>query len=145
MTRRTVRRGIALAVAATCTLTLAPEPAQAARPKEERFAAMVDEVRQLAGKGSMSLSDRLSKKARRHSKRMARSNRLFHSNLHRLLSKNGRRVGENVGYGSDPGSLLRSFLNSPAHAQNLLGSWSRTGVGIVKRRGRIWITQIFKS
>ena len=143
--RHPARRIVALVATTACLVAVAPAPAEAARPREERFAAMVDEVRQTAGKSSMNLSDRLSKVARRHSRRMAAANRLFHSNLSRLLGKGGGAVAENVGYAGDLPQLLRMFLNSPAHAKNLLGKWSKTGIGIVKARGRFWVTQIFRS
>ena len=136
---------VALLATATCLLVVAPQPAGAARPVEEEFAAMVNDTRMLAGKSSMTLKDRLSRIARRHSRRMANANRLFHSNLNRVLGKGGAAAAENVGYADSLSQLLRLFLNSPAHADNLLGNWSRTGVGIVKARGRIWITQVFKS
>ncbi len=142
---RSVRRLVALLATAACLVGLAPGPAQAARPREEQFAVMVNDVRATALLSSLSLSDRLSKIARRHSRRMAESGGLFHSDLSRLLRAGVNSVGENVGYGSDLAGLLKAFLNSPAHAQNLLGKWEQTGVGIVRRGGRLWITQIFRS
>jgi uncharacterized protein YkwD len=139
------RRGAALVAVATCLLALAPEPAQAARPLEEEFAALVDQVRDASGKGSMSLSDRLSRTARHHSRRMAASGKLFHSNLSRLLSRSSGGVAENVGYGDSLTELLKAFLHSPPHKDNLLGGWDQTGVGVVKVGGRYWLTQIFRS
>jgi uncharacterized protein YkwD len=34
-------------------------------------------------------------------------------------------------------------MDSPPHAANILGKWRKTGVGIVRRGDRIWITQLF--
>ena len=104
---------------------------------------MVNDVRATALLSTMSLSDRLSKIARRHSRRMARQRALSHSDLNGLLRSGASSAGENVGYGDDLSGLLKAFLNSPAHAENLLGKWNETGVGIVRSGGRLWITQIF--
>ena len=54
-------------------------------------------------------------------------------------------VAENVGYGDSLPELLRAFLHSPPHEDNLLGHWDRTGIGIVKHGRRHWLTQIFRS
>jgi uncharacterized protein YkwD len=139
------RRLVAVLATAACLVGLAPGPAQAARPLEEEFAVMVGDLRSTGGLSTMSLSDRLSKRARKHSRRMARAGSLFHSDLSRLLGAGVSSVGENVGYGSDLPGLLKAFVHSPAHLDNLLGKWNQTGVGIVRRGGRLWITQIFRS
>ncbi|MGH2686798.1 MAG: CAP domain-containing protein, partial [Actinomycetota bacterium] len=143
--RPMARRATTLVAVAACLVALAPASADAARPVEEQFATLVNEVRETSGKDSMSLSDRLSRTARRHSRRMARAGKLFHSNLNRLLSRRSGGVGENVGYGDSLPELLKAFMHSPPHEDNLLGGWRRTGVGIVKAGGRYWLTQIFRS
>ena len=130
---------------AAALATFLPEPASAARPLEEEFAALVNEVRDTSGRGEMSLSDRLSRRARHHSRRMAAAGKLFHSDLSRLLSRGNGAVAENVGYGGSLPDLLKAFLHSPAHADNLLGRWDQTGIGIVKVGGRYWLTQIFRA
>jgi uncharacterized protein YkwD len=93
----------------------------------------------------MKLSDRLSEVARKHSNRMAGQGELFHSNLERLLGPGIHAVGENVGYGGSLDDLLKAFLASPPHAENLLGDYQKTGVGIVRADGQIWITQVFAA
>lgn len=36
-----------------------------------------------------------------------------------------------------------SWMNSPGHRANLLGDWDSIGIGVARRRGRIFLTQNF--
>jgi uncharacterized protein YkwD len=134
-------------VVATLTAILAatPQPAQAARGVERHFVQLVNDTRSLATLSPLRMSDRLSEVARRHSRRMASEGELYHSNLDRLLGPATTSVGENVGYGSSMDELLTAFMASPPHAENILGSYRRTGVGVIRADGRYWITQIFAA
>jgi uncharacterized protein YkwD len=135
-------RLLAVLAAALCLAAVHPHPAEAARPLEKRFAAMVDEIRASAGLAPFSLSDRLSKAARRHSGRMAERREVFHMDLGRFR---GGRVSQNVGWGEGLPILLRDFMDSQIHSENLLGDFQRTGIGVVRAGGRVWLTQIFRS
>ena len=141
------RRRLAAALLVSAVLVAAaPQSAQAAtRPTERRFTKLVNGTRQAASLGSLQLSDGLSAAARKHTKHMIAQGELYHSDLERLLGPGITAVGENVGYGSSLDELLKAFLASPPHAENLLGGYERTGVGIVKADGRIWITQVFAA
>ena len=147
ITRSRTRRRLSAALLVSAVLiAAAPQSAQAAaRPIERRFASMINETRSAATLGSLKLSDRLSEVARKHSGRMAAHGELYHSNLERLLSTSIDAVGENVGRGGSLDDLLRAFLASPPHAENILGSYEKTGVGIVRADGQIWITQVFAA
>ena len=136
----------ALLVAGAMVLGAA-RPAEAAttRPIERRFVQMVNGTRSTALLPSLRVNDRLSEVARRHSKHMAAAGELYHSDLERLLGANMSSVGENVGTGSSLDQLLAAFMASPPHAQNILGGYTRTGVGVYRADGTIWITQIFAS
>ena len=143
---RTRRRLSAALLVSAVLIAAAPQSAQAAaRPIERRFANMINDTRSTATLGSLKLSDRLSEVARKHSNRMAAQGELYHSNLERLLGPGIHAVGENVGYGGSLDDLLKAFLASPPHAENILGSYVKTGVGIVKADGQIWITQVFAA
>lgn len=143
---RTLARRTAIVLAASVTvLALATPPAEAARAVERRFVQMVNETRATATLSSLDMSGRLTEIARRHSRRMATQGELYHSNLERLLGPATTSVGENVGYGGSLDQLLDAFLASPPHAHNILGSFERTGVGIVRVDGTYWLTQIFAS
>ncbi len=146
---RTTHSGRRLAAALLVSAVLiaaAPQAAQAeTRPRERRFATMVNNTRGGALLGSLNVSDSLSDAARKHSKRMAARGSLYHSNLERLLGPGITAVGENVGYGGSLDELLKAFMASPPHAANILGAYKQTGVGIVKVDGQIWITQVFAA
>ena len=147
ITRSRTRRRLSAALLVSAVLiAAAPQSAQAAaRPIERRFANMINETRSTATLGSLKLSDRLSEVARKHSSRMAAHGELYHSNLERLLTTSIDAVGENVGRGGSLDDLLNAFMASPPHAENILGSYQKTGVGIVKSDGQIWITQVFAA
>ena len=131
--------GFLLSVALVAVI---PQGAHAARPREVRFAGMVNDTRATALLPPLDLKERLSDIARKHSRRMAERGAVYHSNVERLL--NGS-VAENVGSGNSLDGLLQAFLASPGHAQNILGSFTRTGVGVVRSDGRLWITQVFAA
>jgi len=139
------RIGASLLISAAL-VAAAPRPAEAAtRPAERRFARMVNETRGTATLSPLRLNNRLSHVARRHSKRMAARGELYHSDLNRLLGHGISSVGENVAMGGSLQEMLVAFMASPPHAQNILGTYSRTGVGVYRGAGRLWITQIFAS
>ena len=136
----------AVLVAAAMVLGAArPADAAITKPVERKFVQLVNGTRSTALLPSLKVNDRLSEVARRHSKRMAAAGELYHSDLQRLLGANVSSVGENVGMGTSLDQLLGAFMASPPHAQNILGGYSRTGVGVYKAGGTIWITQIFAS
>jgi uncharacterized protein YkwD len=115
------------------------------RPVERRFARMVNDTRAATTLNPLKPTDRLTEVARRHSKRMAARGDLYHSDLNRLLGHGISSVGENVGMAGSLQEMLAAFMASPPHARNILGSYSRTGVGVFRADGRMWVTQIFAS
>jgi uncharacterized protein YkwD len=140
-----VRRGLAFLLSAL--ILLVPVQAQragAVTDEEATFAAMVNDVRAGTGARTLRVTDRLSEIARRHSRQMADRGELFHSDLRRAFRGFDYRVlGENVGYGGSLDQLLEAFLDSPPHRQNLFGEWKKTGVGVYRDGGRVWVTQVF--
>lgn len=145
-TSRTFTRR-ALLISGLCVAVLAASPgsAEAARSSERHFTQMVNDTRATTLLASLQLDERLTRIARRHSRQMAAEGELYHSDLDRLLSASVSSVGENVGYGSSLDQLLQAFMASPPHAANLLGNYSKTGVGIVRLDGQLWITQLFAA
>jgi uncharacterized protein YkwD len=105
---------------------------------------MINEARADAGVRLLPLSERLSRIAHRHSKQMASRNTLFHSCLTCSVGGDWRKLAENVGYGADRATVQHEFLASPPHRENLLyPKYRRVGVGVVRRGGLVWVTQIF--
>jgi uncharacterized protein YkwD len=110
------------------------------------YQATVNSLRQSRGLQSLTTGPRLMRLARQHSRKMARRHRLVHSNLQRLLGGGIRSAGENVGTGGSLAQVHQAFLQSPGHAGNLLGGkWRETGIGVYRKGGRVWVTQIFAA
>jgi uncharacterized protein YkwD len=140
-----LRRHLALLLAAMLvTLPVLSSRAEALTAEEVTFGTMMNDVRSNHSVRRLRVTERLSKMARRHSNRMAERGELYHSNLRRMFRGfNYRSVGENVGYAGSLNQLLEAFMDSPPHAQNVLGKWRRTGIGVVWKGDRVWVTQLF--
>lgn len=118
------------------------------KTSEKKFARKANAARGQVGVGKMRIDPELSKVARKHTKEMIRANDLFHSTSEQLRNRvtNWTLLGENVGVGSSVDSLHTAFMNSPAHAANILNaSYKYHGVGVIKANGRMWVTVIFSA
>lgn len=107
---------------------------------------LVNGSRHAHGVRALRLNDRLSSYAWRHSVRMAQENTIFHaSNVWGEVSRYGAATwGENVGMAGTLPHLERLFMRSPSHRANILASrFRRIGVGVVRARGRAWVTLDF--
>jgi uncharacterized protein YkwD len=96
----------------------------------------------------LTLAERLSRYAARHSRRMAELGYIFHSGevqLREALEGTGWAVaGENVGVGPSLEGLEEAFMASRPHRRNILGhSYDRVAIGAVEADGVVWITVIF--
>jgi uncharacterized protein YkwD len=101
---------------------------------------MVNGARAGHGVRPIKLSERISRRAHKHSVKMARSRSLYHS----CVACKYRRAAENVGMGRSVKRVHSMLMASSSHRSNILnGSFGRIGVGVVKRGGRVWVTQIF--
>lgn len=140
-----LRRHLALLLAAMLvTVPVLGSRAEALTHDESTFGTMMNDVRSNHSVRRLRVTERLSKMARRHSNRMAERGELYHSNLRRTFrGLSYRAVGENVGHAGSLGDLLEAFMDSPPHAQNVLGKWRRMGIGVVWRGDRVWVTQLF--
>jgi uncharacterized protein YkwD len=87
---------------------------------------------------------RLSRIARRHSRRMARRGEIFH---HRDLGSKldgWREIGEIVGRGLRVRPIHERFMDSAPHREQILyRPYDSIGVGTARRGGRIYVTEIF--
>ena len=100
---------------------------------------MVNGARAAHGLRPLKLSEKIARRAHRHSMRMARSRTLYHS----CVSCHYRRAAENVGVARSMKRVHNMMMSSSGHRANVLGKFRRIGVGVVKRGGRFWVTQIF--
>jgi uncharacterized protein YkwD len=95
---------------------------------------------------ALDLNATLSKKAWRHSKRMAERNSVFHTaDLYSLVRRYRPSAwGENVGMAGTLKRMEVLFMRSAPHRANILSSRFRhIGVGVVRARDRIWVTLDF--
>jgi uncharacterized protein YkwD len=140
-TRRAVRRG---AAAALFVLAVGAVPsARATTSAEQAVHVLVNESRAASDVRLLRLSERLSRIAHRHSKEMATRRSLFHTCLPCEIGTVGR-LGENVGFGADYPSVQAELMASSPHRANILNPrFRRVGVGVVRRGGLVWVTQIF--
>lgn len=141
-----------------------PKPKTEEKPKEESKStvevgnsSLEDQVVQLVnaerkkhGLSALSKNSTVVTIARNHSKKMAESGSLYHSNFGNSLKNNGvgyRTAGENVAYGTSPfspQSVVQSWMNSPGHKANILNeNFTHIGVGYAKSDKFDYWTQIF--
>ena len=134
---------IVLSIASLLTEASLAAPAHAAN-QQHRLLRLTNEARHRHGTHAVRLRGRMSHLARRHSRRMARTQSLFHSSG---LSHIGRAWGENVGYTyRSVRSVHRAFMRSTSHRSNILASrYHRIGLGLFRSHGRLWVTEIFAS
>ena len=141
------------AVLATSLCVVAPAPAGASgcfsiHRVEKSFANKMNRTRRAIGLRSMRLDPQLTYVARRHTRKMIRHHRLFHttqSQFDRWVTR-WNYIGENVGYGGRVSTVYTAFLNSPDHYANIIGRhYSHVGVGVVRKGSRLWVTIQFEG
>ena len=118
------------------------------RRAERRFARLHNEERLGDGLSRLKLDPELSRVARLHTREMTVRNHLFHSSSLQLRRRvtGWTTLGENVGVGGTPASLMRAFMDSPLHEANvLLPAFRYVGIGTKRGEGRLWVTVIFEA
>jgi uncharacterized protein YkwD len=111
-----------------------------------RLLRIINDVRAHHGVKRVDLNLDLSRYAKRHSDEMADRRRLFHTNdlYSRVRAYRANAWGENVGVGGTLRRVVRAWMKSDGHRHNILERrFSKTGIGVVRRGGRVWLTQIF--
>jgi uncharacterized protein YkwD len=137
--------GVAVALSATSSFETAVATSTAP-PKEQALLRTLNETRSSLGLRGLGLSERLTRMARRHSRRMARVGRLFHHSCLACRFPNGSftALGENVGVGGSVRSVHQMMMQSTTHRNVILGAvFERVGIGVVKKGRRLWVTEIF--
>jgi uncharacterized protein YkwD len=135
-----------LGVTAALMVTPSLRSAAGTTSKEQRVLSMINASRSARGVGTLSLSERLSRMARRHSRNMAQQRQLFHQSCLscRFPSGSWKLLGENVGAAPSLRRVHRMMMKSAGHRDILLnGNFDRVGVGVVKSGGSYWVTEIF--
>lgn len=83
-------------------------------------------------------------KAQAWANKLARENRLYHSNLSSGITGCWRNLGENVGYGGSIQAVQNQFMASSGHKANVISrTWNGVGVGVAKNGNRVFVVQVF--
>jgi uncharacterized protein YkwD len=136
------------ALAGTLVATSPAPPAMSITARERKLMRMVNHARRAHHVRRLGHSRWISRMAERHSRAMARKNRLFHSRC--LPCKFRRRgyvaLGENAAVAGSVRGAHRKLMRSSSHRHNILSRhYVRAGMGVVRARGWFWITQIFHA
>ncbi|WP_426571654.1 CAP domain-containing protein [Aquihabitans sp. McL0605] len=84
------------------------------------------------------------RKAQAWAEKLARENKLYHSNLPDGINVKWCSIGENVGYGPSVPAVEDAYMNSPGHKANILNTkWNGAGVGFAKNGNRVYTVQVF--
>ncbi len=138
------KTALALCAAILLGTALSSGTAVATSGLEAEVHDQINGARRANGVPRLALSERLSQRAHNHSERMADEGSLFHSCLDCGGSRNTSTMAENVGVGGSLGAVHKALMASSGHRANILGAaFDRVGVGVVRRGGRVWVTQIF--
>ena len=146
-TRR--RRAFAfLLVASFLVQGFAIAPSQAGDTLQNRaeMLQLTNEDREDRDRDPLSLNERLSRYARRHSRDMADREELFHTPdlAARLRGLDWSIGAENVGMGPSLHALQDAFMASRPHRKNILrAGFEHTAIGVVESDGTVWVTVIF--
>jgi uncharacterized protein YkwD len=143
--RRWLLRVLALVLATGLFLGTVASPAAAVSPREKKLFHKINAARNNHNRKHLDLAPRISKMARNHSEKMAQKGKIFHSCLScKFKGWNWSALAENVGTGPSVGAVHKKFMRSPGHRSNILGTqYDKVGVGIVQRKGKLWVTEIF--
>jgi uncharacterized protein YkwD len=143
--QRWLLRALAMVLAAGLFLGTMTPTAAAVSPREKKLFHKINTARKNHGLKTLDLSAKISKMARNHSEKMAKQGKLFHSCLScKFQGWNWHALAENVATGPGVKAVHKKLMKSPSHRANILGSqYHKVGVGIVKRKGKLWVTEIF--
>jgi uncharacterized protein YkwD len=118
----------------------------------EDILAKVNQHRRLKGLAPLRMNPVISSEAAKHSQQMASGKTSFghagfDSRIQRISGQLGavKRSAENVASGSSTADeVVRGWLNSPGHRQNIEGDFNLTGIGLARnRKGVLYFTQLF--
>ncbi|MCT7958694.1 CAP domain-containing protein [Laspinema palackyanum] len=121
---------------------------------EQRVHELVNQYRQARNLPPLTVDERISIQARKHSEAMAQGEMTFsHDGFDNRIKAIGqslsyRRAAENLAYNMgyrDPvNQAVEGWIGSPGHEQNMVGAYDLTGIGIAKNaKGEYYYSQIF--
>lgn len=115
------------------------------RRLERQMFRLINRFRRAHDRKALDMVGRINKFAERHSRKMARQDRIFHSDLSFWKPSDWTMAGENVGAGGSVASLFDAFLHSRPHRKNILRRIFRlVGIGVyVDDSDVVWVTTDF--
>lgn len=145
----------AAVIAAALFVSVFPETSVDATPiaDEAAFVARLNAVRAEHRLPPLSVDPRLTTLARAWAAKMAARGDIFHNlNLPNDAPKEWLRVGENVGVANladdEAGAveaIHTAFVASPTHYANLVGNYTKVGVGVVFANGQVFAAEEFMA
>ena len=143
--RGSASRVAAIALAATLSIGSLATPASGLTRLEKRLYHKINGARRNHGIRQLREPNWLSRRAHRHSVRMARQGRLYHTSCLSCMfrSRRYRQLGENVGLAGTVRRVHRLMMRSSSHRSNILGRYRSVGVGVKKNHRGVWVTEIF--
>ena len=139
-----------IAIVAVLALTLSTGVAHAGGFKPVRARAkmihFVNHYRSRHGAHKLRMSRHTVRVAQHHSHKMARSRALFHTTdmWRKLRTRKVSCWGENVGMAPSVWRVFKGWVHSWEHKRNMLDRrFRRTGIGVVRSHGSLWITMIY--
>lgn len=113
-------------------------------PSQSEVQSELNADRQAYGRRSLSIQSDAQAKAQAWAERLARENRLYHSNLSDGINTRWCSLGENVGYGASAAAIQDAYMRSSGHRANILSTtWNGVGVGYAKNGSRVYTVQVF--
>lgn len=153
------KRHAVAALAAAFVLALLPGAAQGGTQRtqsvltshEAAILNVMNSVRAAHGMAPLRVDVRLQRAARSHSRYMIRTGSFAHGNFAARLRRHGARgptFAENLFWGEGaygrPGSIVRDWLASPGHRENILyAGFRRVGIASPLGRGARFVTADF--
>ncbi|MEV6690619.1 CAP domain-containing protein [Micromonospora sp. NPDC051196] len=150
----TERQGSPSRGATATTSAPASPPTGAAASQAAQVVELVNAERAKAGCDSLSIDDKLTTAAQRHSQDQADHRNMSHtgsdgSDPGDRIDRVGyawRTYGENVAWNQQtPAAVMDAWMNSPGHRANILNcAFTEIGVGVASSNGPYW-TQVFAA
>jgi hypothetical protein len=115
------------------------------RRTERCLMRKINRARSRYGLSRLDRDKQLGYVARRHARRMASSQAVYHDDGVGWKVTRWRRIAQNSGAGAHCRSLARAFFNSSSHRANILGPYRFFGIGTKWCGGRLYAQQLFES
>jgi uncharacterized protein YkwD len=151
MNRRTGAATLVVMLIATCLAAVVALaiPASAASPTDEQgFVDKINQERTSRNLRPLIFDLKIRDVARAWSDHMAATGTFAHNpNYAQQIPSGWTRAAENIASGSGTSAtvavLHQALMNSSGHRANILGDFTRVGVGVTVTGGKMWVTQDF--